>query len=170
MPRDGLTTFGHLIGGLEQIAITCPTCERTGRYSVRRLALAYGHHYLLPQWLDDMAGVCSRRVSRGAAEGGAHCPEPEPDVPPGAGEPAFGLPQHRHGRSDVPPVRYANDDRHAYVLRRAAELAWSGDFSGWVAIEARLRFVEGYPEARRWLDGEYLRMELDRLCNAARNG
>jgi hypothetical protein len=62
------------------------------------------------------------------------------------------------------------EDCSRKVLNRAAELAKSGKFSGWVAIEAQLRFVEGYPEARRWLEDEYLRMELDRLCIAARKG
>jgi hypothetical protein len=156
MPRDGLTTFGDLIGELEQIAFNCPKCGQLGRYSVRWLALAHGLHHLLAQWLDDMARDCSCKVSPLAADGCAlHCPEPAQDVP-----------EPRNG----PPTRYANDDRHSHVLRRAAELARSGKYSGWVAIEAQLRFVEGYPEARRWLDDEYLRMELDRLCSAARNG
>ena len=155
MPRDGLTTFGDLIGQLEQIAFACPKCGLLGRYSVRRLALAHGPHHLLAEWLDDMARDCSRKVSAVAGDGcGAECPELAQVAPPSA--------------ANARPIRYANDDRHSHVLSRAAELAKSGKFSGWVAIEAQLRFVEGYPEARRWLEDEYLRLELDRLCIAAR--
>jgi hypothetical protein len=70
-------TFGDLIGQLERIVITCSKYHRVGRYSVRRLALAYGHHYWLAEWLDEMARDCSRIVSPVAADGGgARCPEP----------------------------------------------------------------------------------------------
>jgi hypothetical protein len=89
-------------------------------------------------------------------------------VQPSAADAPHGRPRDHPEPGNVAPTRYANDDRHTYVLSRAAELARSGKFSGWVAIEAQLRFVEGYLEARRWLADEYLRMELDRLCIAAR--
>jgi hypothetical protein len=109
-----------------------------------------------------MARDCSQKVSPVAAEGfDAPCPESAQAVEPSR-------PRDHPEPGNRRPIRYANDDRHSYVLDRAAELARSGKFSGWVAIEARLRFVEGYPEARRWLDDEYLRMELDRMCGAAR--
>src|SRR5580704_7541623 len=75
MPRDGFTTFGDLIGQLEQIAVTCSKCGQLGRYSVRRLALAHGLHHPLPEWLNDMARDCSRRASPVAADSSsAPCP------------------------------------------------------------------------------------------------
>lgn len=42
MPRDGSMIFGDLIDQLDQLAITCPKCDRLGRYSLKRLILARG--------------------------------------------------------------------------------------------------------------------------------
>jgi hypothetical protein len=82
-------TFGDLIGQLERIVITCSKCHRVSRYSVRRLALAYGHHYWLAEWLDEMARDCSRKESPVAADGcGAHRQEPAQVAPPRAADPA----------------------------------------------------------------------------------
>ena len=53
--------------------------------------------------------------------------------------------------------------RREYVRRRAYELARSGLFSSYQAIEWELRFEEDIPEARDMLD-ERTRDELDRLC------
>ncbi len=55
-----------------------------------------------------------------------------------------------------------------YALPRARELARSGRFSNWLAIEHELRFEEGVPEARFCLDDERIREELDRMCAEAR--
>lgn len=57
--------------------------------------------------------------------------------------------------------------RQEHVLRRARELARTGNYSGYVLIEHALR-NEGYPEARGWLDNQLFRQELDRLCAEAR--
>jgi hypothetical protein len=32
MPRDGATTFGDLVGRLEELRVTCGKCGRAGRY------------------------------------------------------------------------------------------------------------------------------------------
>ena len=52
------------------------------------------------------------------------------------------------------------------VPKKAEELAKSGEFSGWYAIEVHLR-SEGYTEARWILDDERIRENLDRLCQEA---
>jgi hypothetical protein len=76
MPRDGSITFGDLIGQLEYLAITCPKCDRLGRYSVRRLALQYGRDGKLTDWIDLMTRDCARRQSAGLADAcGARCPD-----------------------------------------------------------------------------------------------
>jgi hypothetical protein len=69
MPRDGSITFGDLIGQLEYLAITCPKCDRLGRYSVRRLALQYGRDGKITDWVGLMSKDCPRKMSSGFAEG-----------------------------------------------------------------------------------------------------
>jgi hypothetical protein len=64
-------------------------------------------------------------------------------------------------------VRLKRRDLKEHVLRRARELADSGRFEGWEGIEFQLRFFEGVPRARTWIDGP-LRKELDSLCRNAR--
>jgi hypothetical protein len=54
------------------------------------------------------------------------------------------------------------------VKARARELARSGTFFGWRAIEFELRFEEGFLKARDWLDKAATRQELDRICYRAR--
>jgi hypothetical protein len=60
-------------------------------------------------------------------------------------------------------------ERHEYVLRRARELAASGQYSGYQLIEHALR-QEGYAEARGWLDNDLLRKEIDQICTESRIG
>jgi hypothetical protein len=60
-----------------------------------------------------------------------------------------------------------NTEREAYVTKRARELAMSGRYYSWRDIEIVLRFEEGFPEARQWLDHPPIRDELDRLCKHA---
>ena len=52
---------------------------------------------------------------------------------------------------------------------RAPELAKSGEFQNWLAMEHHLRFEENCREARHVLDNERIREELDRLCEVARD-
>jgi hypothetical protein len=59
-------------------------------------------------------------------------------------------------------------DHQQYVLRRAKELAESGQFAGWLEIELELRYVEGFQQARIWLDDVTIREELDIVCQRAR--
>ncbi|MGQ0522763.1 MAG: hypothetical protein ACT4P8_03755 [Betaproteobacteria bacterium] len=56
--------------------------------------------------------------------------------------------------------------KHEIILRKAEEYARTGQYSGWLAIEHQLRH-EGWREARQFLDDEYIRERLDRLCNEA---
>lgn len=62
--------------------------------------------------------------------------------------------------------------REGEVRRLARELAWTGEYGGWLIIEQMLRFKHGYPEARSVLDEHYIRRELDDICARAkaRNG
>lgn len=55
-------------------------------------------------------------------------------------------------------------NRREYVLRRARELAETGKYPRWNAIEFELRFVEGMEEARSWLADRLIREELDGIC------
>ena len=59
--------------------------------------------------------------------------------------------------------------RIQYILSRARELAWSGDYEHQLRIEYALR-GEGYFEAGGVLDDHWLREELDRICQKARAG
>ena len=63
MPRDGAITFGDLVGQVDYLEIACPKCERTGRYSVRRLALTYGRHATVPNWIAELTKDCPRRIA-----------------------------------------------------------------------------------------------------------
>jgi hypothetical protein len=65
----GAMTLGYLIGQLEYLAITCPKCDRVGRYSVRRLALQYGRDGRLTDWVGLMTNDCPRKISFGPADG-----------------------------------------------------------------------------------------------------
>lgn len=60
-------------------------------------------------------------------------------------------------------------EQREYVSWRAPELARTGEFADWLAIEHNLRFEEYCPEARDALDNERARAELDRLCDAAQS-
>lgn len=54
-------------------------------------------------------------------------------------------------------------DRQAYVNRRADELAETGQYRNWLAIEYAIR-AEGFSEARQWLDSPFKRKWLDEIC------
>jgi hypothetical protein len=56
--------------------------------------------------------------------------------------------------------------KHEIILRKAEEYARTGQYSGWLDIEHQLRH-EGWKEARQFLDDEYIREKLDRLCKEA---
>jgi hypothetical protein len=61
-------------------------------------------------------------------------------------------------------MRRASDEQ---ILRQAENLARSGDFSNWRAIEVELRCV-GYQLAPDLFDNERTRERLDQLCAEAR--
>jgi hypothetical protein len=56
---------------------------------------------------------------------------------------------------------------HAYALRRAPELAETGDFSGWEQIARYLDEMECCKDATLIADNHGLRIRLDQLCKAA---
>jgi hypothetical protein len=64
-------------------------------------------------------------------------------------------------------LRLKRREQKEHVLRRARELAESGRFDGWQAIEFQLRFFDGFLKARTWITGP-LRKELNSLCRNAR--
>jgi hypothetical protein len=69
-------TFGDLIGQLTHLEITCPKCDRLGRYSVRRLALQHGRDGKLTDWINLMTRDCPSKNSPGLADAcGARCPD-----------------------------------------------------------------------------------------------
>ncbi len=71
------------------------------------------------------------------------------------------------GEADMMGVRMRKAERHAYIRRRARELATTGNYHNWLEIEATLRFKEGWHEARGVLDSHILREKLDVACQRA---
>ena len=65
--------------------------------------------------------------------------------------------------------RMTKAEQFEYALRRAPELARSGNYTGWWDIEVHLRTEEDCPQARHALDDERVRENLDRLCREARS-
>lgn len=57
--------------------------------------------------------------------------------------------------------------RKEILLEKAYEYAKSGEFNDWHHIEIQLK-AEGYIEARKILDWDFLRKELDYLCKQAK--
>jgi hypothetical protein len=57
-------------------------------------------------------------------------------------------------------------DREDKIMKLARDYANSGKFTGWLAIEWELR-SNGYTQARKLLDDERTREELDDLCKRA---
>jgi len=66
--------------------------------------------------------------------------------------------------------RRTKRQQREYIRPRARELAKSGKFQNWLAIEHHLRFEESCPEARHVLDNERVREELNRLCGGPHDG
>ncbi len=58
-------------------------------------------------------------------------------------------------------------DRITHIDQRASELASTGLYSGWLAIEHAI-VAEGYPEARAILDSPGRHERLDRVCASAK--
>ena len=55
------------------------------------------------------------------------------------------------------------------VLRSARELARSGSYGRYHAIDAAIRHLDGYAQARRWFKDPEFRKQLDALCRTARS-
>lgn len=60
-------------------------------------------------------------------------------------------------------------ERGELMNKRALEMARSGTYDDWYAIERALR-SEGFREARQWLDDRFLRSEFDEMCRQAKEG
>lgn len=58
-------------------------------------------------------------------------------------------------------------EKQAYVMKRAYELASSGEHHNYLSIEHTITW-EGYPEARHILDNGPLRDRLKKMCDLAR--
>jgi len=58
-------------------------------------------------------------------------------------------------------------ERKAEIRKRAYQYAKTGEYSGWLSIEHRLRSIDCFPEARTELDDRLIREELDTLCKTA---
>jgi hypothetical protein len=56
------------------------------------------------------------------------------------------------------------------MIRRAREMANSGQFSGWVAIESSMRWDNKLCRRDNPLEDPDLRRELDARCSAAQRG
>ena len=59
------------------------------------------------------------------------------------------------------------EERLSFINKEAYKLAKTGAYSDWLSIEIVLR-GDGFTEARRVLDNERMRKELDELCKKAR--
>ncbi|MGP1666364.1 MAG: hypothetical protein ACTS5I_10755 [Rhodanobacter sp.] len=57
--------------------------------------------------------------------------------------------------------------RAELIMKRANELAESGECADWMSIEIKLRH-EGFREARQLLDNQFIRQELNEMCRLAR--
>ena len=54
------------------------------------------------------------------------------------------------------------------ALESAREMARSGAYARYYAVEAEVRHLEGYAKARRWFKNPDFCRQLDRLCETAR--
>ena len=58
-------------------------------------------------------------------------------------------------------------ERKAEIRKRAYEYAKSGECNGWLSIEHKIAYEDGFHEARTELDYPHIRQELDSLCAIA---
>ncbi len=64
--------------------------------------------------------------------------------------------------------RYAQERCRTAILKRARELARSGQYADSKSIIAELKGIEGFENAHAWLNDTALRAQLDQLCEVAR--
>lgn len=60
------------------------------------------------------------------------------------------------------------EERLSFINKEAYKLSKTGEYSDWLSIEIALR-GDGFTEARRVLDNERMRKELDEFCKKARS-
>jgi hypothetical protein len=73
---DGGTTFGDLVGWLEEIRVTCEKCGRAGQYQLDRLIAKRGAKTKIPDWLLEISGDCPKHQAAGISDRSAvHWPD-----------------------------------------------------------------------------------------------
>jgi hypothetical protein len=60
MPRDGSLTFSDLVGKLDVLTVTCPKCDRRGRYRVASLLAQLGPDARLTDWRAKLIADCPK--------------------------------------------------------------------------------------------------------------
>jgi hypothetical protein len=76
MSSDGTTTFGDLVGWLEEIRVTCEKCGRAGQYRLDRLIAKRGAETKIPDWLLEISGDCPKHQAASISDRCAvHCPD-----------------------------------------------------------------------------------------------
>lgn len=58
-------------------------------------------------------------------------------------------------------------ERNAEIRKRAYEYAKSGECKGWLSIEHKIAYEDGFHEAKTELDNPHIKQELDSLCAIA---
>jgi hypothetical protein len=76
VPRDGATTFGDLVGQLEELRVTCEKCGRAGRYRLDRLIAEHGAEAKIPDWIAKISSDCPKRQAASISDRCAiQCPD-----------------------------------------------------------------------------------------------
>ena len=74
----------------------------------------------------------------------------------------------RRDKSAINRSRYAQERCRTAVLKRAREMARSGQYADSQGIIAKLKGMKDFESARAWLNEATLRAQLDHLCEMAR--
>lgn len=65
MARDGSQTLSdYRAAGLPAVRISCPKCDRRGRYSIERAEARWGYDARLTDIHDDLTKDCPRNMDR----------------------------------------------------------------------------------------------------------
>ena len=62
-----------------------------------------------------------------------------------------------------------NSEIKALILKWAYAYANSGEFEDYSEIERKLKYEDGYSEARTILDDDFIRVDLNRICSEDKN-
>jgi hypothetical protein len=76
MLRDGATILSDLIGKLDALRMTRPSCGPDGRYRLRALISARGGQSKIIDWLDEITADCPKKSAHNMNDQcGARCPD-----------------------------------------------------------------------------------------------